>query len=68
VEFTGGLTDSLTIPSLEQAQALGVGSVLNLQALVKHNESASSRLWLVTRGAMPVRPSLPGVAQAPLWD
>jgi thioester reductase-like protein len=63
-----GLASELTIPSLEQAQALGVGSVLHLlQALVKYNESASSRLWLVTRGAVPVRPSLPGVAQAPLW-
>jgi len=60
-----GLTDSLTIPS-RTGSGSGVGSVLNLlQALVKHNESASSRLWLVTWGAMPVRPSLPGVAQAP---
>jgi thioester reductase-like protein len=92
--------DELTIPSLEQAQTLGVGSVLHLlQAVeakhsrrnfgnegqdsdanadasnvvkagltpVQHNQSATPRLWLVTRGAMPVGSSLPEVAQAPLW-
>ena len=63
-----GLADELTIPSLEQAQALGVGSVLHLvQALVKHKGSDSPQLWLVTRGAVPVGSSLPAVAQAPLW-
>ncbi len=63
-----GLASQLTIPSLEQAQTLGVGSVLHLlQALAKHNESASPKLWLVTQGAVPVGSSLPGVAQAPLW-
>jgi malonyl CoA-acyl carrier protein transacylase len=63
-----GLTDELTIPSLEQAQALGVGSVLHLlQALVKQNKSASPQLWLVTRNTVPVGSSLPAVAQAPLW-
>lgn len=62
------LADELTIPSLEQAQALGVGSVLHLlQALVKHKGSASPQLWLVTRNAVPVGSSLPAVAQAPLW-
>jgi len=73
--------EQLTIPTLEQAQTLGVSSVLHLvQTLVKHNEAPvfrdgvsspsslpSPRLWLVTRGAMPVGPSLPAVAQAPLW-
>jgi thioester reductase-like protein len=63
-----GLADELTIPSLEQAQALGVGSVLHLvQALVKHKGSGSPQLWLVTRGAVPVGSSPPAVAQAPLW-
>ncbi|GAA6619605.1 type I polyketide synthase [Scytonema sp. NUACC26] len=78
----------LTLSSLEQAQAFGVGSVLHLlQALIKGVEtkknaenglalerqstsvSASSlpRLWLVTRGAVPVDTYLSGVAQAPLW-
>lgn len=62
------LADELTIPSLEQAQALGVGSVLHLlQALVKHKGSASPQLWLVTRNAVPVGSSLPAVAQAPMW-
>jgi thioester reductase-like protein len=72
------LASELTIPALEQAQTLGVGSVLHLlQALVKHNElhsvakdasvQTSPRLWLVTRGAVPVDASLLGVAQTPLW-
>ncbi len=62
------LATELTISSLEQAQALGVGSVLHLlQALVKHKESILPRLWLVTQGAVPVGSSLPSVAQAPLW-
>lgn len=63
-----GLADELTIPSLKQAQALGVGSVLHLlQALVKHKGSGSPRLCLVTRNAVPVGSSLPAVAQAPMW-
>ncbi|MBW4457032.1 MAG: SDR family NAD(P)-dependent oxidoreductase [Nostoc indistinguendum CM1-VF10] len=62
--------DALTIPSLEQAQILGCGSILHLvQTLVKHNQSASPRLWLVTRGVQPVesQKSSLAVAQAPLW-
>ncbi|MEW5861240.1 MAG: SDR family NAD(P)-dependent oxidoreductase, partial [Cyanobacteriota bacterium] len=72
------LASELTIPALEQAQTLGVGSVLHLlQALVKHNEphsvakdasvQTSPRLWFVTQGAVPVDASLLGVAQTPLW-
>jgi len=62
------LTDELSIPALEQAQSFGCGSLLHLvQALVKHEETVLPRLWLVTRGAMPVDSSLPAVAQAPLW-
>lgn len=62
------LASELTIPCLEQAQALGVGSVLYLlQTLLKDNDLASSRLWLVTRGAAPVGSSLPAIAQASLW-
>ncbi len=60
--------EGLTVSSLEQAQALGCGSALHLvQALVKHHKSTSPRLWLVTRGAVPVGQSLLAVAQAPLW-
>ncbi|MEQ9237392.1 MAG: thioester reductase domain-containing protein [Coleofasciculus sp. E2-BRE-01] len=60
------VASELTISSLKQAQVLGVGSTLHLlQTLVKHNHFP--RLWLVTRGAVPVGRSLPGVAQAPLW-
>ncbi|OKH26445.1 type I polyketide synthase [Chroogloeocystis siderophila] len=63
-----GVTDGLTIPALEQAQALGVGSILYLlQVLVKQNQLVSPRFWLVTRGAVPVQPLPPAVAQAPLW-
>ncbi|MFL9817595.1 SDR family NAD(P)-dependent oxidoreductase [Tolypothrix campylonemoides VB511288_2] len=70
---------SLTISSLEQAQTLGVGSVLYLlQALIKELETKKNRdfpasvsplpqLWLVTRGAVPVGSELPGVAQSSLW-
>lgn len=58
----------LTIPALEQAQTWGCGSVLHLvQALVNHNQAASPRLWLVTRGAMALGSTPPAVAQAPLW-
>ena len=60
--------EKLTIPALQQAQTCGCESVLHLmQALVKHDTAASSRLWLVTRGAMPVGSTLPAVAQAPMW-
>ena len=60
------VASELTSSSLKQAQVLGVGSTLHLlQTLVKHNHFP--RLWLVTRGAVPVGRSLPGVAQAPLW-
>jgi thioester reductase-like protein len=63
-----GLASELTIPSLEQAQVLGVGSVLHLlQSLVKHNQSATPRLWLVTRNAVPLGSSLPAVTQSTLW-
>jgi acyl transferase domain-containing protein/acyl carrier protein len=60
--------EELTIPLLERVQVLGCGSTLHLvQALAKHYQQAVPRLWLVTRGAVPVDSSLPGVAQASLW-
>jgi malonyl CoA-acyl carrier protein transacylase len=63
-----GLDSELTITSLEQAQAFGVNSVLHLlQTLAKQNFAFLPRLWLVTRGAVPVSSELPGVAQASLW-
>jgi len=62
--------EKVTIPFLEQAQQLGCGSVLQLvQILSKYNLSTSPKLWLVTRGVMPIedyQTSL-AVAQAPLW-
>ncbi|MFW5665084.1 MAG: thioester reductase domain-containing protein, partial [Coleofasciculus sp.] len=68
-----GLASELTIPALEQAQVLGVGSVLHLlQALIKPhvetpNLASPPRLWLVTQNAVPVGSSLLAVAQTPLW-
>ena len=60
-------SEELTLSSLEQAQTWNCGSVLHLvQALLQH-QSFSPRLWLVTRGAVPVGLSLPQVAQAPAW-
>jgi len=59
-----------TVSFLESAQALSCSSVLHLvQALVKARESASPRLWLVTRGVQPVgsKPAPLEVAQSPLW-
>ncbi|BDA68880.1 beta-ketoacyl synthase [Calothrix sp. PCC 7716] len=61
-----GPASELTISTLEQTQTLGVGSVLHLlQTLVKHNNTP--RLWLATRGAVPVASQLMNPAQAPLW-
>ena len=58
----------LTLPTLEQSQMLGCGTTLHLvQALVKHYRTAMPRLWLVTRGTLPVTGSVPGVAAATLW-
>lgn len=61
------ITSNFTNTFWQQAHNLGCNSVLTLvQALVRRT-IAPSRLWIVTRGAMPVDISLPGVAQAPLW-
>ncbi|MDF5730186.1 MAG: type I polyketide synthase, partial [Rhizonema sp. PD38] len=65
------LASNLTISSLKQAQ-IGVSSVMHmLQALLKAQGefpySPSPRLWLLTRGAVPIGSNLSGVAQAPLW-
>ena len=60
----------LNINTLEQSQRKGCGSVLYLlQALVKQNLSTSPRLWLITRGAQPVKPQTDSVevTQAPIW-
>jgi len=63
-------TENLTIPALAQAQILNCGSVLHLvQALVKHNQLASPRLWLATMGAVSVEPGDKSVvvAQSSVW-
>ncbi len=70
------LEDKLTISALEQAQRLSCGGTLHLvqslaQSIVQQTwlerNSSIPRLWLVTRGAMPVGVSPPALAQAPLW-
>lgn len=73
-------TAELTLSGLEQAQQLGVGSVLHLlksfgkaQHLHPAGEKANGskaalpRLWLITQGAMSVGSTVPAVAQTPLW-
>lgn len=65
--LAAGLASEVSISSLEQAQVLGVGSVLHLlQTLVKHGGEVD-QLWLVTRGAVSIGDSLLAMAQAPLW-
>lgn len=54
----------------ESVHARGCGGALHLiQALERAEGTDRPDLWLVTRGAQPVGPdpSLPNVAQAPLW-
>ena len=57
--------------ALEEASQLGCATVLSLvQALVRVNESASPRLWIVTRGAQSAGvegETLSGVSQSSLW-
>jgi malonyl CoA-acyl carrier protein transacylase len=61
-------TDDLTVSALEQAQHLSCGSVLSLvQTLSQSNQLVFPRLWLVTKGAVPVGHHSLNVAQAPLW-
>jgi len=61
--------EEMSLSSLQEAQAVGCGSVLNvIQAVAKAGWSRSPRLWLVTKGAQAVGPQ-PGavaVGQAPL--
>ncbi|MDZ7992526.1 MAG: type I polyketide synthase [Nostoc sp. EfeVER01] len=59
----------LTVPSLEQTQQFTCSSTLHLvQALVKQNMSITiPKLWLVTRGAVPVGQTPIVVNQTPLW-
>lgn len=62
--------DQLTPTTLEQAQTIGIASVLHLlQALVNQAElqNASPQLWLVTQGAVAVEGTLPSVAQSAVW-
>ncbi|MBI3243491.1 MAG: SDR family NAD(P)-dependent oxidoreductase [Chloroflexi bacterium] len=42
-------------------------SALRLMQALPRNEGARPRLWLVTRGAQPVKPESLALAQAPLW-
>lgn len=63
-------TDELTATAMENAQTLGCGSVLHLiKTLAKYNDTGPTRLWLVTRSAVPAGPNPVSlnIAQAPLW-
>ncbi|NJK47968.1 alpha/beta fold hydrolase [Candidatus Gracilibacteria bacterium] len=59
--------NKLTPSSLEKAQILGCGSVLNLiQTLFK--QSISSRIWLVTQNTQLIsQKDTPAIAQSSLW-
>ncbi len=64
------LPEETTVASLQTAQTLGCGSVLQLVQELARTESRNlPRLWLVTRGtqAAGAEPSPLAVAQAPLW-
>ena len=52
--------------ALDDSQRLGCGSLLQLVQALSHSEQ-SARIWVVTRGAMPVGTHPVAVAQAPLW-
>jgi len=69
-------SETLTTRTLEQAQTVGVATVLHLlQALIQRGEAHLPRLWVVTRGAVAVERFLAGqqnrtslaVAQSPVW-
>lgn len=64
-------SSKLTIDTLGQSQRTGCGSVLHLlQALIKQNFLLTSpQLWLITRGAQPVKSQRDSVevAQAAIW-
>jgi malonyl CoA-acyl carrier protein transacylase len=61
-------SEALTLSDLEQAQTWGWESVLLLlQTLAQSSGAPPPRLWLVTRGAVPVDCGMPAIAQSPLW-
>ena len=57
------------LTAIQEAQALGWENVLDLlQQLVARGPWPNApRLWLITRGAQPVKPGPLAVGQAPLW-
>jgi acyl transferase domain-containing protein/acyl carrier protein len=62
--------EATTVASLERAQTLGCGNVLQLvQELARVERHHFPRLWLITRGAQPAGEELSPLetAQAPLW-
>jgi acyl transferase domain-containing protein len=73
VVFLWGLdlpaTESLSAATLQETQALGVGSLLHVtQALARAGWASAPRIWAVTRGAEGVAGETTlSVAQASLW-
>ncbi|MCP4347107.1 MAG: SDR family NAD(P)-dependent oxidoreductase [Desulfobacterales bacterium] len=62
------LPDELTTSSLEKTQSAWCCSILHMmQTLIKDCKSVSPRLWMVTRGAAPVKSDPPAIVQSPLW-
>ena len=62
--------EETTVTSLETAQTLGCGSILQLvKELARVERHHFPRLWMITRGAQPAgEETLPlNTAQAPLW-
>ena len=61
-------TEDLTIDSLEQAQTSVFNQVVNLaKVLNKHQTSVSTRLWLITNGAVKIGSQTLNVAQSLVW-
>jgi len=57
-----------TLEAMETAQAQLLGNLLHAaQALGDVTSDAPARRWLVTRGAQPVRGTVPDLVQATLW-
>ena len=58
----------ISVAALEEAERCGCGAALSLvQELLRRGGANPPRLWLVTRGAQPVRETPVAVAQSPLW-
>ena len=61
-------TEALTLEHIAEAQQKSTESVLRLlQHLIPFAQAIPPKIWLVTRGAVPVDETSVEIAQAPLW-